>query len=222
MTKPELNEKIKAVLKGFYGVLKSTDQYLRFTLFTGVTKFSKVSVFSDLNNLTNISLINRFSSICGITERELLTQFEPEIKALGEAQNLTYDQTIAELKKMYDGYHFSEKSEDIYNPWSLLNSFYSGRFVYEWFASGTPTMLVNMLKNTDLDLPNLEKDVIITQKQLDDYDISSPAPIPLLYQTGYLTIKEYFPGFTEYRLGFPNEEVKYGFNQLRITNDELR
>ncbi|MDR1974119.1 MAG: ATP-binding protein [Bacteroidales bacterium] len=214
-TKPDLHKEIKDVLKGFYGVLKSTDQYLRFILFTGVSKFSKVSVFSDLNNLTDISLENNFSAICGITEKELLTQFEPEIKALGEAQNLTYDQTVAKLKKMYDGYHFSEISEDVYNPWSLLNSFYKKRFTYEWFKSGTPTMLVEMLKDTDYDLPKLEKNVVIPAQEIDDFRMDSPYPIPLLYQTGYLTIKDFITRVNSYKMGFPNEEVKYGFiNEL--------
>ncbi|MDR1974805.1 MAG: ATP-binding protein [Bacteroidales bacterium] len=214
-TNPKLHDTIKKSLKGFYGVLKSADQYLRFMLFTGVSKFSKVSVFSDLNNLTDISLENNFSAICGITEQELLTQFKPEIQALGEAQNLTYDQTVAQLKKMYDGYHFSEISEDVYNPWSLLNSFYKKRFTYEWFKSGTPTMLVEMLKDTNYDLPKLEKNVVIPAQEIDDFRMDSPYPIPLLYQTGYLTIKEFITRVNSYKMGFPNEEVKYGFiNEL--------
>jgi len=215
MENPDLNEKIRTLLKGFYGVLKAEDAYLRFIFLTGVTKFSKVSVFSDLNHLTDISLDKQFAEICGISEKELLQNFQPEIQALAEENDLTYEQAFAELKKRYDGYHFAKVSADIYNPFSVLNTFRGLDFGYYWFSTGTPTFLVKHLANTGFDIPILENNVTIDADSLMDYRVENDDYIPLLYQSGYLTIKEYDSELDEYTLGFPNEEVKYGFlNEL--------
>jgi len=209
----EENEKIKLILKSFYGVLKSNDAYLRFVFLTGITKFSKVSIFSDLNQLIDISLDKRFAEICGISETELLQNFQPEIQALAEANDLTYEQAFAELKKRYDGYHFAKKSADIYNPFSLLNTFSKLDFAYYWFATGTPTFLAKALRNQNYDIRKFEDNVLIDEASIMDYRIENQNLIPLLYQTGYLTIKLYEDNL--YTLGFPNEEVKYGFlNEL--------
>ena len=204
-----LNEDIRRVLKGFYGVLKAEDARLLFVFLTGVTKFSKVSVFSDLNQLVDISLHENFAEICGISEDELLQNFQPEIQALAEANNLTCDEAFAKLKKLYDGYHFAKVSADIYNPFSLLNTFGNLDFAYYWFATGTPTFLAKALRNQNYDIRKLEDDVLIDEPSIMDYRVENQNFIPLLYQTGYLTIKSYEDNL--YILGFPNEEVKYGF-----------
>jgi hypothetical protein len=207
----KLNEEIRGVLRGFYGTLKRSDAYLRFVFLTGVTKFAQVSVFSDLNHLTDISLDQKYSAICGISETELSNYLKPEITALSIELDKTYDETLYELKKRYNGYHFSEISEGIYNPYSLLRTFVEGRLRDYWFATGTPTFLVKMLKNIDFDVKSLEKDVIIPARGIFEYRFAIDNPVPLLYQSGYLTIKEYNAQYNKYTLGFPNEEVKYGF-----------
>jgi len=210
-----LNKNIRTQLKGFYGVLKAEDAHLKFVFLTGVTKFSKVSVFSDLNQLIDISLNNKYSGICGISETELLQNFQPEIQALADVNSLTKDQAFAKLKKLYDGYRFSKVSEDIYNPFSVLKTFGHLDFAYYWFATGTPTFLVKHLANTGFEIPILENNVTIDANSLMDYRVENDDYIPLLYQTGYLTVKEYDSELDEYTLGFPNEEVKYGFlNEL--------
>jgi hypothetical protein len=215
---PELHEQIRDALSGFYGVLKTADQYLRFLLLTGITKFSKVSIFSQLNQLQDISMNKYFAGVCGISETELIANFEPEIKSLAKDINLSYDETLAELKKRYDGYHFCENTEGMYNPFSLLNTFSNNALRYYWFQTGTPTFLVKMLKNVNFDIPNLENDVTIAAPSIVDYRVGDTNPLPLLYQTGYLTIKYFDQLFNEYRLGFPNEEVKYSFlNELQKT-----
>jgi len=213
MDDQKANEEIRTVLKSFYGVLKSADTYLRFVFITGVTKFSKVSIFSDLNQLMDISLDKQFSEICGISETEMLQNFQPEIQALAEANNLTYDEAFAKLKKLYDGYHFAKVSADIYNPFGLLNTFFSLDFRYYWFATGTPTFLAKALRNQNFDIRKFENDILINEHSLMDYRVENQNLVPLLYQTGYLTIKAFENNL--YTLGFPNEEVKYGFlNEL--------
>jgi hypothetical protein len=215
MDNADLNDQIRTILKGFYGVLKSEDAHLKFVFLTGVTKFSKVSIFSDLNQPDDISLDNRFSEICGISETELLQNFQPEIQALADANGLTYDEAFARLKKLYDGYRFSKVSADIYNPFSVLNTFEKLDFTYYWFATGTPTFLVKHIANTGFEVPILENNITIAANSLMDYRAENDDYIPLLYQSGYLTIKGYSEEYDEYTLGFPNEEVKYGFlNEL--------
>jgi hypothetical protein len=210
-----VNDEMRKLLKGFYGTLKSADAYLRFAFLTGVTKFSKVSVFSDLNHLVDISMNKQYAGVCGISESELTACFQPEITGLAGELGKSYEKTLAELKKRYDGYHFSENSEGMYNPFSLLNTFNEGRFRSYWFATGTPTFLVKMLKKLDFDIKSLESGVKIPEDSITGYHAEYANPVPLLYQSGYLTIKNYDERFDEYTLGFPNQEVKYGFlNEL--------
>ena len=211
MDKPALNDEIRDVLKSFYGVLKGMDSKLRFAFLTGVTKFSQVSIFSDLNQLQDISMDDRYAGICGISEAELLRDFQPELHALAEKHNISHDQAFAKMKKRYDGYHFARKSEDMYNPFSVLNTFSQRYFNYYWFQTGTPTFLVKMLRDMDFDIPKLENDVKIPAQAIMDYRVENRNPVPVLYQSGYLTIKGYDALLGEYTLGFPNEEVKYGF-----------
>jgi len=206
-----LNETYKTILKGFFGVIKTADQAIRFAFLTGVTKFSKVSIFSDLNNLNDISLLPQFSGICGISQKELSSTFEPEIRALADANGLSYDECIKTLKQKYDGYCFSPDTERMYNPFSLLNVFFGNQFDYYWFATGTPTFLVNALKKEDFHIPNLDGNVEMTSAGLSDYRAGAGSEIPVLFQAGYLTIKGYDKLLQLYRLGFPNDEVRYGF-----------
>jgi hypothetical protein len=207
----ESNDEIRTALKGFYGVLKSVDAYLRFVFLTGVTKFSKVSIFSDLNHLKDISMDNEYACICGISETELIRNFQPEINALAEENKFAYEEALAQLKKQYDGYHFAKESEDMYNPFSILNTFSSRDIRNYWFATGTPTFLVKMLKEGNFEIPDLENNVHVSVNDITDYRAERSNPIPVLYQSGYLTIKSYDREFDEFILGFPNEEVKYGF-----------
>jgi hypothetical protein len=182
---------------------------------TGVTKFSKVSVFSDLNHLTDISLDENYAGICGISDIELIHTFEPEINALTVKLGITYEETLDKLKKRFDGYHFAKKSMGMYNPYSLLRTFVAGELRDYWFETGTPTFLVRLLKNLNFDLKTLENDVKIPSRAISEYRVDGVNPVPLLYQTGYLTIKDYNEQKNAYTLGFPNEEVKYGFlNEL--------
>ena len=207
----ELNTEYKAVLKAFYSVLKSNDEYIRFAFLTGVTKFSKISIFSDLNNLNDISLNPEFSAICGISQEELVKTFRPEIETLAEKNELNYEDCISALKKRYDGYCFSYETETMYNPFSLLNVFFSKRFEDYWFATGTPTFLVNELKRENYNIPHLDGNVEMSSAFLSDYRAGVDSIIPVLFQSGYLTIKGYDKEYKMYRLGFPNEEVRYGF-----------
>jgi len=206
-----MNNDILTVLKGFYGVLKSADASLRFVFLTGVTKFAKVSVFSELNHLTDISLNENYAGICGISASELIQNFEPEIAALALKLGKTFDETLGELEKHYNGYHFAENAEGMFNPYSLLQTFAAGKLGDYWFETGTPTFLIRMLKDIEFDVKSLEKDVKVSSHAITNYRVGSNNPVPLLYQSGYLTIKDYEARFDKYILGFPNEEVRYGF-----------
>ena len=206
----ELNNEYRKILKGFFAVLKSSDPYLRFVFVTGVSRFSKISLFSDMNHLNDISLNKAFSAVCGITEKELHDNFRPEIGALAEAHHLSYEETLAHLKQRYDGYLFIENGEHVYNPFSLLNAFSKRDFRDYWFQSGTPTFLVNYLKKAHYYLPDLENNVEIDMSSLSDYRADAASPIPILFQAGYLTIKSYNPQSDLYCLGYPNNEVKFG------------
>ena len=204
-----LQTEYRNTLKAFYGVLKSMDGYIRFALLTGVTKFGKVSVFSDLNNLEDISRNPDYSDICGISEEELLDNFSEDIQELAGANGQTYEQACAQLKEDYDGYHFCPDSIGIYNPFSLLNTFKSRRYGSYWFETGTPTYLVELLKKNRCDLKEtfgIEAD----DGMLDNIFIDDN-PVPVLYQSGYLTIVGHgsLPG--TYRLGFPDLEVERNF-----------
>jgi hypothetical protein len=211
MDDPGTQEEIRKRLKAFYGVLKTADQWLRFVLLTGVTKFSQVSVFSDLNQLRDISMMKEYAELCGITLPELKHNFEPELKSLAEENSMTYDEAVAKMQKWYDGYHFSEMSAGVFNPFSVLNALGDRKFSNYWFKTGTPTFLVKQLGQIEFDLRKFSGDITIPASAIHDYRVDGNDPTPILYQSGYLTIKGYDPQFNEYVLGFPNEEVKYGF-----------
>ena len=212
MDKPQIHDALRDFFKGFYGILKGMDYALRFVFLTGVTKFTKVSIFSDLNQLIDISLEAPFAEICGISEAELLEQFQPELHELAKATEKTYDETIVELKKRYDGYIFAKKGARMYNPFSILNTFRANDFAYYWFKTGTPTFLVKTLRADNYDVSKFENDdVTISVRHIDAYRAGETSLTPLLYQSGYLTIKSYKSEYDEFTLGFPNEEVKYGF-----------
>jgi len=206
----ELQDEYRATLKGFYGALKSMDGCIKFAIMTGVTKFGKVSVFSDLNNLEDISLDYRYYDICGITGQELLTYFGEQIDALAQRSKLTREECIGKLRRMYDGYHFCEDAPGLYNPFSILSTFKKQNFGSYWFETGTPTYLVELLKRHHYNLEEMSKSEV-TADVLNSIDAESHDPIPVIYQSGYLTIKGYKEEFGKYILGFPNEEVEEGF-----------
>ena len=207
---PELQTEFRNTLKAFYGVLKSCDAYIRFAMLTGVTKFGKVSVFSDLNNLMDISMLNKYATICGITNDELFEYFDEEIHQLSKALGLNYHETCDKLKLYYDGYHFSYKSTGIYNPFSLLNTFANMQLGNYWFETGTPTYLVELMKQHNYAVSEIEH-IVTSGPVLDCIDAASTDPVPIIYQSGYLTIQDYNDEFGNYTLGFPNREVEQGF-----------
>ena len=212
MGKKELLEHNRDVFKGFFSTLKSEDANLRFVFITGVTKFSKVSVFSDLNQLVDISMSMDYAEICGINEQEMKDTFMPEIDAMAEEQGITVEECLEKLKKEYDGYHFHQKGKGVYNPYSLLNALFSREFDAYWFETGTPSFLVTRLRELNFDTRKFTDGTLYaTKRMLKDYRDDNPDPIPLLYQTGYLTLTDYDAKKAAYTLGFPNEEVKYGF-----------
>ena len=206
----ELNNEYRRILKGFFSVLKSSDPYLRFVFITGVSRFSKVSLFSDMNHLNDISLNRDFSAVCGITEKELYENFKPEIAALAKEKKYTLKKTKERLRQEYDGYLFVVGSVHVYNPFSLLNAFSNKDLRDYWFLSGTPTFVVHYLKKAHYYLPNLENNVEMDMSSLSDYRVDAASPIPILFQAGYLTIKSYNPESDLYCLGYPNNEVKFG------------
>ena len=206
----ELQKSYRETLKAFYGALKSKDGCIKFGMLTGVTKFGKVSVFSDLNNLDDISMRNQYIDICGINEQELHDNLEDELHSLASAQGMTYDEICAKLQEYYDGYHFTHNSIGMYNPFSLLNTFKYNEFGSYWFETGTPTYLVELLKKHHYDLRRMAHEET-TATVLNSIDSTSDNPIPVIYQSGYLTIKGYDQRFGIYRLGFPNREVEEGF-----------
>ena len=208
---PELYEAYRAMLYGFYSNIKNCDRYLRFVLLTGVSRFGKLSVFSGLNNLNDISMDRAYAGICGITEQELAAYFAPETETLAHTLNITHEEALAALKRRYDGYLFTEDGEHVYNPFSLLNVLQKKKLSDYWYATGTPTFLVRYLQRLNYFLPDLENDVTMGASGLQISPIEATSPIPILFQAGYLTIREYIPEEGVYRLGFPNEEVRYGF-----------
>ena len=210
LDRPELQDKMRETLRGFYGVMKSKDAFIRFGFLTGVTKIGKMSVFSDLNNPQDISMDARYTDICGISEADLNDYFSESVRKLAEAYGLSDDECRQKLAMMYDGYHFCEDSMGIYNPFSLLNTFDSLKFKEYWFETGTPSFLVKVMKNTSYDITSLSEQEA-DSSLLTDIGSAFLNPVPLLYQSGYLTIKGYDEDFQMYRLGFPNREVKHGF-----------
>lgn len=209
------NEKLmnsfRTTLQGFFSVLKSKDEKIRFGFLTGVSKLGKLSVFSSLNNLQDISMNKEYAHICGITEQELYKYFNESVDELAAENNISRNDCFGQLKNMYDGYHFCENTPGIYNPFSILNTFKSNSFKEYWFETGTPTMLVNVMKRTSFDITKLSDNVVVSSFALNGMQDIVNKPVPLFFQTGYLTIKEYDSEYKEYRLGFPNDEVKNGF-----------
>lgn len=203
---PELQAEHRAQLKAFYSVLKTQDRYIKFAFLTGVTKFGKVSVFSDLNNLTDISMDHRYISICGMTEKELLTNFKEGIGELASANEDNETETIDKLRMRYSGYHFEENSEEIYNSFSVLNTLANSRYDDYWFKANTHTFLIDILKKHDYCITDLNK-AQVKANMMNNVDFN---PIPVIYQSGYLTIKSYDERFKNYQLGFPNKEVEEG------------
>ncbi|MGP1460893.1 MAG: AAA family ATPase [Bacteroides sp.] len=208
---PELHSKTKETLHGFYSVIKGSSKYLRLVFFTGVTRFAKMGLFSGLNNLKDLSMLPNYSGLCGITEKELLENFAPEIKSFATQYELSHDQALAFLKKRYDGYLFSERGENVYNPFSLLSVFSEDYMNDYWYGSGTPTFLVEKLKRERHHIPSFEKGILIPKRVVENYNTDSMDILPVLFQAGYLTIKGYQAKKELYLFGFPNEEVKYSF-----------
>lgn len=209
---PELQAEHRAQLKAFYSVLKTQDRYIKFAFLTGVTKFGKVSVFSDLNNLTDISMDHRYISICGMTEKELLTNFKEGISELAEANGDTEEATIAKLKARYDGYHFEENTVGIYNPFSVLNTLAKSRYDDYWFKANTHTFLFDILKKHDYCITEFSK-AQIKANMMNNVDSN---PFLVIYLSGYLTIKSYDERFKNYQLGFPNKEVEEGILNILL------
>ena len=205
-----LQDEFRSILKAFYGVMKSADRYIKLGFLTGVTKFSKVSAFSDLNNLDDISMQRDYITACGLTEQEIHDNFDAGMGELAAACGMTKEECYAEMKKRYDGYHFSENSVGMYNPFSVLNTLSKKAFGDYWFATGTPTLMVKLLQTTSFNLNNIV-DTPVTADLLGRVDSMKENPLPVIYQSGYLTIKGYDREFREYQLGFPNQEVESGF-----------
>ncbi len=221
MEKPELVEHNRAVLKGFFSVLKGADEHLCFVFVTGVTKFSKVSIFSDLNNLRDISLSEKYAAVCGVTETELVDSFGPELEAFGGRRRMNKESCVKALRAQYDGYCFHPDGPDapgdakVYNPYSLLSALVERRLGSWWFQTGTPTFLVRRIVDSRLEPAQLtDGGIYATEGRLSDYRADDPDPIPLLYQAGYLTICASDENTGEYALAIPNAEVKWGLLSL--------
>lgn len=208
-------EPMRILLQAFYSPLKKLDQYLRFVFVTGISKFSQLSIFSQLNNLNNISMLPQYASICGITEQELTDNFQEGIAELGKANNMTVQEVLAKLKLKYDGYRFSRNAEGVYNPFSLLSAMNNKDFSNYWFSTGTPTFLVNMMKKFHTDLTQIDGSEAASE-EFDAPTEDMQSILPLFYQSGYLTIKDYDPVVNMYRLGYPNEEVKVGLMRTLV------
>ena len=212
------NEKLqefRLIMREFYAPLKACDEYLRFVFLTGITKFSQLSIFSELNNLRNISMDPAFAAICGITQKELESQYAGDVDTFAAMAGISRDEAFVALKANYDGYHFAEPSADIYNPFSLLNALTEGRIRPFWFGSGTPTFLIELLRENNWDISNLES-CVARETSFDAPTERMRTPLPMLYQGGYLTIKAYDPMRRAYTLGIPNEEVSRGLSESLV------
>jgi len=205
-----LNDHFREQLKAFYGVIKSSDQYIRFSMFTGVTKFSGVSIFSDLNFFKDISMRKDFQAICGITDKELDKYCHESIEELAEANDTDFADMREQLRQKYDGYHFCQNGIGIYNPYSLINAFDAKELDYYWFETGTPTFLTVLLKNSNIPIERLTGG-LQTKQQLKEISNFHQNPLPIMYQSGYLTIKGFDDEAKALILDFPNEEVETGF-----------
>lgn len=197
-------------LSGLYTNFKNSAEHIRLVFLTGVSRFGKLSIFSDLNNLKDITFSNEFSDICGITETELRTYLMDGVERLAQENGISVEEALARMKRNYDGYRFSERGSDIYNPWSLLNCLDEKVVANYWNDTGLPSLIREALRRVDADLEEAF-DVYCRADDLKGLDLRNPDPTALMYQTGYLTIKDYLPETREYRLGIPNAEVKKGF-----------
>lgn len=208
----EREEHIKKVFKGFFSRLKKADEYIQFIFITGVSKFHKVSIFSDLNQLSDISLNKEYASVCGITEEEVRKYFSNETEILAKHWKMSFEECLNTLKKQYDGYRFHPDDKGVYNPYSLLSAYFAKEFGSFRFESGTPTWLISRVRERSFDVRKFtDKTLYASEAMLKDYTGDNMSLIPLLYQTGYLTIEEYDERRKRYTLCFTNEEVKYGF-----------
>ena len=208
---------LRRAMQNFYSPIKSLDPYLEFVFLTGITKFAQLSIFSELNNLFNISMYDKYSAICGISSEELHTQMLPDVERLAEHLHLSVDETFERLKRKYDGYHFSKNSEDVYNPFSLIKALASGDIGDYWFDSGTPTYIIKLLQKYNVGL----RDLTGQDAGVSDFDVSPEnmtTALPLLYQSGYPTIEHYEPMIDLYTLGYPNEEVRTGMVRSLAAN----
>ena len=205
-----IEQQNREILKGFYSVFKLADEYLQFVMLTGVTKFSQISVFSGFNQPKDISMDARYEAICGITEEELDAYFTGRMQEMADEAGISTEEMRAEIKNMYDGYHFSERMTDVYNPFSLLNALDEGRLDSYWFRSGTPTYLIRLMENFDENIDEIAGEYF-PQSLFVDYRADKQLPLPMIYQSGYLTVKGYDKETNEYLLDFPNKEVKQGF-----------
>lgn len=208
---PEQEEYNRRLFKAFFSILKDEDQYLKFVFFTGVTKFSKVSIFSDINQLIDISFRDDYAGICGITEKELREDLNPEVERLRKTFHITKPECLQQLANMYDGYRFSVKGIRVFNPYSVLGAFGDQDFGFYWFETGTPTFLINQLKALGYTFEQLHDGVAVQEQELKNYQPESDTIVPLLYQSGYLTIDSYDPQFRIFELKFPNREVEFSF-----------
>lgn len=208
-----MQSQIRDIMRDFFSPLKANEGIERFVFITGITKFSQLSIFSELNNITNISMKDEYSTLCGFTKQEILNNFHDGIEELAKAHDTTFDETVDRLRQKYDGYHFSAHGAGLYNPYSLLNAFMDKDFQNYWFSTGTPTFLIELMRNNNLLLPDLE-DIVATKDQFDTPTENISDPIPVLYQSGYITIKSCEYG--AYTLAFPNDEVREGFNTFAL------
>ena len=212
-----LLDALRNVMRNFYSPLKACDPYLRFVLLTGITKFSQLSIFSELNNITNISMREEYAGICGITNEEIETQLADDVDHLAGKLNLSHEQTLEALRDYYDGYHFTWPSPDVYNPYSLLNAFSVGKLESFWFGSGTPTFLIQMMRKFHVQ-PSQLGPKQARQSAFDAPTESLRSLTPLLYQSGYLTIKDYDPQTKLYTLDIPNREICIGLYESLLPN----
>ena len=224
--KPEQLTEVRRIMQEFYQVVKICDADEQFVFITGITKFSQLSIFSTLNNLTNISMDSEYTALCGITKDEMLTVFDPDIQMLADRYHCSKEEMTAMLKQQYDGYHFGEDSQDIFNPYSLVNAFKSKKLDYYWFGSGTPTFLFEAMRQFNTNLLELEQ-LKVPATQFDVPTEAMTSALPLLYQAGYLTIKGYDFNRDLYTLDFPNAEVKVGFmenfmSRMMCINKDVR
>lgn len=210
LDEPEKLAEVRKIMQEFYQPLKACEEFEHFVFITGITKFSQLSIFSTLNNITNVTMLPQYSAICGITVDEALDVFKPDIQVLADTYKCSYDEMVDKLKKMYDGYNFCENSEDIFNPFSLTMALKNRKIDSYWFGSGTPTYLFEQMKRFNTNVLSLEKTTALAS----EFDVPTEnmeTILPLLYQSGYLTIKGYDPQWNTYTLDFPNNEVKLGF-----------